>query len=62
MIPTIALGIFGLVTDQMWMIILAEVLAIILPVAVYIGVAKVCIRKVGKDLPEIFDKVKTHVK
>ena len=61
-IPTIALGIFGLVTDQMWMIILAEVLAIILPVAVYIGVAKVCIRKVEKGLPEIFDKVKTHVK
>ena len=61
-IPTIALGIFGLVTDQMWMIILAEALAIILPVAVYIGIAKVCISRVEKNLPEIFDKVKTHVK
>ena len=46
----------------MWMIILAEALAIILPIAVYIGIAKVCISRVEKNLPEIFDKVKTHVK
>ncbi|BAU96352.1 ABC transporter permease [Corynebacterium suranareeae] len=61
-IPTIALGVFGLVSGQMWMVVLAEVLAVILPAAVYVATAKMCIAKVEKNLPEIFDKVKTHVK
>ncbi|ANE04289.1 hypothetical protein ccrud_08780 [Corynebacterium crudilactis] len=62
LIPAIVLGSVGYATEHMWMLVLGEVLGIVIPVAVYLGAVQICSRRVERNLPEIFDKVKTHVK
>ncbi|ALC06203.1 hypothetical protein CDES_09055 [Corynebacterium deserti GIMN1.010] len=61
-IPAIALGVYGYINGITAVIIGAELLAIAVPIVVYLVVVKACLSRVNAKMPEIFDKVKAFVK
>lgn len=60
-LPAIALTSIGYQADIMWVLILGQVLALVIPGGLYAVLIRVCTKRVEARMPEIFDKVKTHV-
>lgn len=59
--PAIALTSFGYASDVVWILLLGQTLAIVIPAVLYLGVIRICVRRVDLKMPEIFDKVKNSV-
>lgn len=60
-LPGIVLTLWGYNTDTVWMMVLGQILALMLPGALYALAIRVCSTRVENHMPEIFDKVKSYV-
>ena len=61
-VPAIALGAVGYQSQTTWMLILGEILALVIPVLMYLFIVRSCVSRVEHKMPEIFDKVRSFVK
>ncbi|GAB3590644.1 hypothetical protein CFAEC_08695 [Corynebacterium faecale] len=60
-LPAIILTIFGYSAGVTWAVVLGQLLALALPGAFYALMIRLCSRRVDAGMPEIFNKVKSHV-
>lgn len=60
-LPAIALTIYGYAGGVTWAVVLGQVLALVIPFALYTLMIRICTRRVEDRMPEIFDKVKSYV-
>ena len=60
-LPAIILTIVGYNTGATWAVVLGQVLALAIPGAFYALMIRLCSRRVDTGMPEIFNKVRSHV-
>lgn len=60
-LPAIILTVYGSSSDVTWAVIVGQMLAVVIPGGLYALMIRVCLNRVDKRMPEIFNKVSHFV-
>lgn len=60
-LPAIILSIYGYANGVTWAVALGQLLALVIPFSLYALMIRICSKRVAGGMPEIFNKVKSHV-